>query len=364
MNKIRILFTIPNFDTAGSGFVVFNLARNLNKNIFDVHICSATNKGDFFKTVEASGIPLHVFPYIAERKHNFSFLVSVFKTASFFRKIKPDIIHSYNYTSEYSEALAARFAGSKWVFTKKSMEWGRRSWHIRSALANKIIATNSSIHEQFYNGSSKVQVIYSGVDINFFKPLPFSNAERNFCVVGNIGHLKGSDYIADAFIEIAKKNNECKLFFIGDGDTEFLEKLKAKLQSLINSGRVIFTGRVNNVSAYLEKSFCLIMAADKRGEGGPLAVLEAMASGRVVIGSRVPGIMQQLEAFPDFMFEANNASAIAQKMEEVYNTPFEAIEQTALQMRAAVEKRFSLQRETKEHETFYLELLKHKKPLA
>ena len=38
VKKIKILYTIPNFDTAGSGKVVYDLVRNLDKNVFSPDI--------------------------------------------------------------------------------------------------------------------------------------------------------------------------------------------------------------------------------------------------------------------------------------------------------------------------------------
>ncbi|WP_348799484.1 hypothetical protein [Flavobacterium adhaerens] len=38
MKKLKILYTIPNFDTAGSGKVLYDLAQNLDKDKFEVHI--------------------------------------------------------------------------------------------------------------------------------------------------------------------------------------------------------------------------------------------------------------------------------------------------------------------------------------
>ena len=36
--RIKILFTIPNFDTAGSGKVVYDLVNGLDKEIFEPEI--------------------------------------------------------------------------------------------------------------------------------------------------------------------------------------------------------------------------------------------------------------------------------------------------------------------------------------
>ena len=51
-DKIKILFTIPNFDTAGSGKVVYDLVKNLDRSVFEPEICCYHNRGAFFKEIE------------------------------------------------------------------------------------------------------------------------------------------------------------------------------------------------------------------------------------------------------------------------------------------------------------------------
>ena len=58
--KIKILFTIPNFDSAGSGKALLNVAKNLDTSKFEPHICCSHSKGDYYKTVQDSGIPIHI----------------------------------------------------------------------------------------------------------------------------------------------------------------------------------------------------------------------------------------------------------------------------------------------------------------
>ena len=51
-----------------------------------------------------------------------------------------------------------------------------------------------------------------------------------------------------------------------------------------------------------------------RMEGAPIAILEAMANGKVVIGSDIPGIRDQLEQFSNHLFEAGNISDLSEKL--------------------------------------------------
>ena len=86
MAKIKILFTIPNFDTAGSGKVVYDLVKGLDKEKFEVEVACSSNRGTFFKEMESLGIPIHIFETTTSY-HPFSNLISRIKTIKvFFRK--------------------------------------------------------------------------------------------------------------------------------------------------------------------------------------------------------------------------------------------------------------------------------------
>lgn len=45
--KIKILYTTPNFDTAGSGKVLYDLAKGLDTAKFEVDIACKNNRGSF-----------------------------------------------------------------------------------------------------------------------------------------------------------------------------------------------------------------------------------------------------------------------------------------------------------------------------
>ena len=50
-HKIRILYAIPNFDTAGSGIPLLKIAKKLDKNCFEPHIACLHDRGDLFQEV-------------------------------------------------------------------------------------------------------------------------------------------------------------------------------------------------------------------------------------------------------------------------------------------------------------------------
>ena len=48
------------FDTAGSGKVVYDLVKHIDKAKFEPHIACDHKRGVFFKSVEALNVPIHI----------------------------------------------------------------------------------------------------------------------------------------------------------------------------------------------------------------------------------------------------------------------------------------------------------------
>ena len=126
---LKILYTIPNFDTAGSGKALLNIAKRLDKNKFKPEICCSHDRGNFFKTVSSSGIKIHINQTTHQMIPRIKGIIKSIELAEYFRSLKIDLIHSFHYGPDYSEALAALFSGIPWVYTKKhELGWGLKKW--------------------------------------------------------------------------------------------------------------------------------------------------------------------------------------------------------------------------------------------
>ena len=55
LQKIKILYTIPNFDTAGSGIPLLKIANNLDKNYFEYAITTEQLKTEGWQYFELAG---------------------------------------------------------------------------------------------------------------------------------------------------------------------------------------------------------------------------------------------------------------------------------------------------------------------
>ena len=100
-------------------------------------------------------------------------LVKCYQLSKFFKKINVDLIHSFHYGPDYSEALAANFAGIPWIYTKKNMNWGgssKNGWKLRSMLSSHIVLQNRDMQDMFFKNYRKISIVYRGVNTNEYLP--------------------------------------------------------------------------------------------------------------------------------------------------------------------------------------------------
>jgi glycosyltransferase involved in cell wall biosynthesis len=364
--KWKILFTIPNFDTAGSGKALLNIATRLNKNKFEPQIACFHNKGEYFKIVEKSGIPIHLFQFTTNMKFRFKGLLKCFQIANYFKKLNIDLIHSFHYAPDYSEALSARLAGIPWIYTKKNMNWGGKSkngWKLRSILAKYIIAQNNSMLNWYFPNSSKVTLIPRGVDIKIFKPqskniklleqLNILESEIIILSVANLVPVKGIEILLDGFELLYKTHDNIRLLIVGEDNNEYGESLKEKTRKLLSGGKIHFIGKVQNIEDFysIADIFILPTLNEGRMEGCPVSLLEAMACGVHVLASKLPGIKDILTPFNNCLFNPGEISELYNGINNLLND--KKYLRMNKSLRTHIVNNYSIEKEVNSHEALY-----------
>jgi len=369
--KIKILFTIPNFDTAGSGKALLKVALSLNKELFVSEILCMHKRGAFFKVVEKSGVKVHVFQYTTKMKPYAKGLLNTFKISRFLKKIHPDIIHSFHYAPDYSEPLAAKMAGITWVYTKKNMNWGGSSsngWKLRSFLANHILVQNKDMISEFFPSSKKVSLVTRGVDtseffpteskVNIRKQYDLNDSDRIVICVANLVPVKGIEILMKAFERVKNSHLDWKLFVVGDINNDYGKILFESGETMISNKELFFTGKVLNVKDYLNTAELFVLPTLNKGrkEGSPVALLEAMACGINVIASKIPGIKDQLEKYPNHMFEAGNIEELSNKLEQYMSQDSFENKKIGNKFNIHINNAYKIEHEVEKTEKVYLKL--------
>lgn len=356
--RIRILYTITNFNTAGSGKVVYDLVNGIDASKFDVEIACESNDGAFFKTIETLGVPIHIFDTKTAYKPYYNLLWRIRKTSKFYKKQEYDIVHSWQWSSDWTEALAARMVGVKWLYTKKAMGFNNKHWHIKSYLAHFIITINDEMRSYFPNKKQQA-LIPLGIDTNYYSPEAVSETTIvdddifHIVTVANLVPVKEIQLLIHAIHQL--NDPKIKLAIIGDYTNVYGQRMIALKEKLGLQEQVSFLGKQLDVRSYIVNSDLYIITSKQ--EGMPMALVEAMSMGVPVIGSNVSGINYVLRDFKNLLFTAGDVNALALKIQELKSMDKKSRLKLGMDLRQYCQDFYSMEAFLKAHEDLYLNLL-------
>ncbi|MGA8905848.1 MAG: glycosyltransferase family 4 protein [Candidatus Bathyarchaeia archaeon] len=146
--------------------------------------------------------------------------------------------------------------------------------------------------------------------------------------IGRLVEFKGVEYLIRAFKQVESVHGRVKLLIVGDGP------LRAWLETLsrtLGVKNAFFLGQVTNLQkAYLLNRSSMVVVPSivtkKRGEGGPIVVLEALSAGKPVVGSTALGSSAAFiqNGINGFIVPEKDANALAEKIEWLLANPIPA----------------------------------------
>ena len=309
MKKTRILFVMLQLDAGGSERVIFDLARSLDRDRFEIYIVAF--KGGVL-SVPLKRICEEVL--FIEKKPGFD-ISAMFKLANIVRKYRIDVVNAHHYMPCFYSFLGTRIINCKrLIYTEHSIpevesiagSFHGKIFHFMLYRINGVVGVSRAITDKFLENyphhAHKFHEILNGVDIEKFRVQGGREEARSrwgltkdhFVVgtVANFRRIKNHACLVRAAARLKASHPQLRLFFVGTGFSGDPENSEDKMRSLISElglqGRVVFAGYQENIPSMLSALdvFCL----PSFSEGLPVSLLEAMAAGVPVIGSEVAGI--------------------------------------------------------------------------
>jgi phosphatidylinositol alpha-1,6-mannosyltransferase len=172
----------------------------------------------------------------------------------------------------------------------------------------------------------KVHVIYNGTDPELFSPLPLEVEPESVLTVGRLVPRKDIPTLMKALELVMEKVPKASLTVVGDGPER--ERLVGLAERMGLSDRVRFTTFVpeEELRSLYRRSGVFVLPAryDPKGkdiEGFGIVLLEAMASGRPVIGAKVGGIPSAIRESWGRLYTPENAKELAAHLKALLAEP-------------------------------------------
>jgi glycosyltransferase involved in cell wall biosynthesis len=371
-NCISILFTIPNFITAGSGREMLNIVGRLNPDRFAPAVCVLSKDSSLETEIEHMGFPLIEGPFVVQPQPLYTLPYRVWKAAQVFRPHKFKIWHSFHWSSDYTEPLIARMAGAQaWIYTKKNMNWDRRAWGLRSLFASRIVARNKTMMDRFFAHRwyrFKTNLVPGGADTKRFSPdvpprlglrnrFGIKSSEIVVVCVAQLVRVKGHPTLLEAIAQV----DGVHLWLAGKTvDEAYAQELDHLAKELAIANRVFFLGQVSDVSALLAEVDIFVLPTWSRWEheeGCPVALLEAMAAGKCCIATDVAGSRDLIEdKVNGILVKPENSKEMAKALRDLTTSP-DKIRKLGAEARKRIETEFTLEKEVSSMQALYEEVL-------
>ena len=257
------------------------------------------------------------------------------------KEIAPDLVFSYFSKPVIFGTLAARFAkaprvigmleGLGYAFTAQPEGLSKKAKLIKSiqillykiALPqlDKIIFLNPDDPKDLlesHNIKVKQVDILGGIGLDLdeynYQPIQTTDLPINFLFIGRILKEKGiHDFIAAAKI-VKQSYPDVQFTVLGAIDSSNPGALQqSELDRLVSLNIINYPGQVDDVQKWIADSHVFVLPSYR--EGVPRSTQEAMAIGRAVITTDVPGCRETVvDGINGFLVEKWNPQALAEKM--------------------------------------------------
>lgn len=252
-------------------------------------------------------------PWRATRSPGPSILREAFDLRRIVRRFAPDVLHLHSSKAGFAGRLPFVAKGTPTIFQPHGWSWLAASDSLAaSALCWERFAARRRTDALICVGPGELwqgraagvrgplQLIRNGVDLRVFTRADAADREtaRNkldlpqdvplAVCIGRVTRQKGQDVLLDAWPWVRERCPQAVLAIVGDGDD-----LPRLCRQPTGPG-VLFVGPVADTRDWLAAAHVVVLPS--RWEGLPLLALEAMARGRSLVCSDIPGLA---EVVPD-----------------------------------------------------------------
>ena len=297
---MRILHLIPDLGLGGAQRLLADAAAAVDRDRYGFEVAHWGEPTALQDELERLDIPVHRL----EGGSSLPRLARAFGRQV--RRLRPDVVHTHLFDADLIGILTARALGvrrccasihSFSFFMTRRHRW-RYRW-LLGPLVGRFLAVSRALADHLVREcrlpASRVQVVPNGIDTARFAPAasPALRSARG-STVGVLTRLdarKGLPHLLRAMAQLRPDLPDAQLVIGGDGEDR--SALEREVDSLGLRGRVEFVGAVDDAAQFYRRLDLFVLPSLDEAFG--LVLLEAMAAGLPVVGTRVGGVPEILE---------------------------------------------------------------------
>ncbi len=345
------------------------LLRGLRDAGCEVHAVAAAIEAEpaVVARLGALGVQAHSVPIARAGLNPVTDLRALAALVALMRRTRPDMVLGYTIKPVVWGTLAAwiarvprRYAmitGLGYAFTGEAI--GKRAMVQRIARAFYRVAL-SRAHRVFFQNPDDLALFRelglisarkpvtivngSGVDLALYPERPLPAGPIRFLMVARLLGAKGAREYAAAAAIVRREYPDATFHLVGGADPNPDTIPDAEANSWVERGDIVWHGGQSDVRAFLAD--CHVFVLPSYREGTPRTVLEAMATGRPIITTDVPGCRETVtDGDNGFLVPPRSADALAQAMRRFLVTPA-LIEDMAARSLIVVREKYSADKVT------------------
>ena len=338
-NRIKVVYVYKDFDVFNGLIRTFLILAKRRKELrFDFKVCVFRDPASAFaEKFRADGGTLDSLGSASEDSP-----LIIWKMYRYLKRERPDIVHTFILKPNLYGRIAALAAGVPVIISNELTLRNQAPTPLRrlrdrflhplngylNRFTDHIICRSEPMRREWETPGlkEKMSVIPAPFDVELSRSIPGSELREAASgtrewVIGIVARLteeKRHCDLLEAFAEVARTFDHCKLLIVGDGDKRGQLEALAKQKGI--ERKVEFAGFQENVSPYLSRMDLFVLPS--RTEGTPLTIFEAMACGLPVVATNVggvPDIVQQSET--GLIVEPGRPSELARAIKQMLSEP-------------------------------------------
>ncbi len=359
--RLRVAHLSQSLEIGGQERLMVEFARHRDRERFDLHVISLSDRGKLAETFEAEGATVHTLQTPTGLK-----LSLLWRIRDLLRQLRIDIVHTHDDRPAIYGLPAAWWAGvRKRVHTHHHGEIA-----YISPRQNRMVAWAGRLADPFVCVSSnsaefmalqgvprdRVRTLRNGIDIRRF---PYSGPDPRGAAL-TVARLSPEKDLANLLHAVAHLRPSIPGFLLriaGDGPLRGdLQRLRDELQL---RECVEFLGERRDIPELLAHAKLFILPS--KTEGISLTILEAMARGLPVVTTRVGGNPEVvLEGETGLLVPSQDPRSLAEAIARIWADDAMG-RRMGEQARLRVEKEFEIRAMVAQYEAIYQELPSIKK---